>query len=93
MLKIHGNDIVRDGKKIGWIQGNHLYDHTGKKLAYINSNDIHKVSGHKVGYLEGASIIDHISGTKISTERNNKYVKGGNLTDLERAAVRLIFEE
>src|SRR3989344_6053475 len=32
MLKIIGNDIVREGTKIGWISGNDIFDQGGNKI-------------------------------------------------------------
>jgi len=89
MLKIIGNDITRGGKKIGYVTENDVYDEHGRKVGYFTSNDVYDASGHKRGYLEGDSI--HLTeGKTIRISENHKDVEGGSLSDLARAAVRLL---
>jgi len=90
MIKIEGNDIMRGGEKVGWIQENDIYDNNGRKLAYFSSNDIYKANGIKLGHIEGDSIHKE-GGGQINLNENRKYVSGGSMSELERAAIRLIF--
>ena len=93
MIKIVGNDITRGGEKIGWVEGNDVFDHNGHKLGYASGNDIYDKSGRKLGYLEG----DHLKGadgnTSIRLEENRRIVTGGAHSDLTRSAIRLLLGE
>lgn len=93
MIKIVGNDITRGGEKIGWIEGNDIYDHNGHKLGYASGNNIYNHGGQKLGYLEG----DHLKGedgsTNIHLEENRRVVTGGSHSDLTRGAIRILLGE
>ena len=90
MLKIIENDIMRGTEKIGWISSNDIYNKEGKKLGYFSSNDIYDHDGHKLGYIEGNHLItsdEH----KITLDDNRvHHVVGGSISDIERAAIRLL---
>jgi len=92
MIKIVGNDIKRDGEKIGWIDGNDIRDMSNRKLAFVKGDDIFRGSdGIKMAFIEGVYIIIS-SGKKISvTENNSKHVVGGSASNEMRAAIRLFF--
>lgn len=92
MIKISGNDIKREGEKIGWIEGNDVRDMSNRKLGYVIGDDIFRGSdGLKVAFIEGAYIITS-SGKKMSvTENNQNHVTGGMTSNEIRAAIRLFF--
>lgn len=90
MIKIIGNDIMRGGEKIGYFSGNDIYSYEGKKLGYFEGNDIFDYENRKLGYLEG-DFIHYINGEqKIRIEDNRQHVSGGELSDIQRAAVRFL---
>jgi len=93
MIKIIGNDIKRDGEKIGWIDGNDVRDMSNRKLGFVIGDDIFRGSdGFKIAFTEGAYIFVGSSGKKLSvTENNQKHVTGGYISNEMRAAVRLFF--
>ena len=93
MIKIIGNDIKRDGEKIGWIEGNDVRDMSNRKLGFVVGDDIRRGSdGIKIAFIEGAYIIIGSSGKKISvTENNQRHVSGGSAPNEMRAAIRLFF--
>lgn len=93
MIKISGNDIRRGGEKIGWIQGNDVYNHRGEKAGYFTSNDIYGYDGIKVGYVEGNHIYSTKGGSPIRLDENRRQISGGSASDLTRAAVRLLLGE
>lgn len=92
MIKITGNDIRRDGEKIGWIEGNDVRDMSNRKLAFVVGDDIFRGSdGRKMAFIEGAYIVTS-SGKKINvTENNQRHVTGGSASNEMRAAIRLFF--
>jgi len=89
MITIVGNDMRRGGEKIGWIEENDLYNEDGKKVGYWSSNDIYDASGRKFGYIEG-NYLYASDGHKFELDDIRKEITGGSLSDLERAAVRLL---
>ena len=93
MIKIIGNDIKRDGEKIGWIEGNDVRDMSNRKLAFVKGDDIFRGSdGLKIAFIEGSYIIISSSGKKISVvENNTRHVAGGPASNEMRAAIRLSF--
>mgnify|MGYP001597430880 CR=1 FL=1 len=93
MIKIIGNDIKRDGEKLGWIDGNDVRDMSNRKLGYVVGDDIHRGSdGFKTAFVDGAFIIIGSSGKKISiVENRSRHVTGGSISDAMRAAIRLFF--
>ena len=92
MIKISGNDIKRDGEKIGWIEGNDVRDMSNRKLGYVVGDDIRRGSdGFKLAFIDGAYIVTS-SGKKINVmENNQKHVTGGSASNEMRAAIRLLF--
>lgn len=91
MISVRGNDFWRGSEKIGYIVGNDIKSHDGRKLGYFEDNHIYNHDGRKIGYLRGNEIralpddelVAHI-------DENRSHVSGGALSDLARAAVRLL---
>ena len=90
MIKIVDNDIYRDGQKVGWLEGSHVYDKSGKKLGRVDGNDIYDHSGNKKAYVEGRHIELQNDSKRISIDDNRKHVTGGTHSDTTRAAVRIL---
>ncbi len=89
MIQIIGNDIKRGGIKIGWIEENHIFDHTGKKVAYFSDKEAFSFSGDKIAYIEGDYIVFPKNRTKVRIEDNNQFVSG-LVSDMCRAAIRFV---
>ena len=89
MLKIQGNDVMRGGTKVGYVTGNDIYDENGKKAGYFTSNDIYDERSRKRGYIEG-NYLYLTEGGKINISENRRMISGGSLSDLARAAVRIL---
>ncbi|MEK7608413.1 MAG: 4-fold beta flower protein [Patescibacteria group bacterium] len=92
MIKIVGNDILRSGSKIGWIESNDIFDHSGKKRGYFTENDIFEYSGKKIGWVLGNEI-HAVGGRAMRLDDNRRIVSGGSYPDIVRAAIRLILGE
>jgi hypothetical protein len=90
MIQIYGNDLKRANIKIGWIDGVHIRDHTGKELGYFADNKVWNLSGTKIAFIEGEYIYLTGGTDKIRIEDNMKEVTGGTVSDLCRAAIRLL---
>lgn len=91
MIKIIGNDIMRSGEKIGYIKGNDILNTVGNKLGYFSGDDIYNYNGRKIGYLEGNSIKYENGNKKINILENKSRISGGAISDVCRAAIRLLF--
>ncbi|MDO8537144.1 MAG: hypothetical protein Q7R94_02775 [bacterium] len=89
MIKVVGNDIWRSAEKLGWFSENDIYEKNGKKLGYFEDNDIYDSVGKKLGYIEG-DFIRTMDGRSIRLEDNRRHIVGGTISDLERAAIRLL---
>lgn len=89
-IKIKGNDITKKGEKLGWYQGNDVYNAKGEKVGYFSGNDIYDKSGKKLGYVK-ENKFRGTTGESVGADKINKTVKGGNASLLERAAIRELF--
>jgi hypothetical protein len=87
MIEIVKNEIRRGGVKIGWIDGDHIFDRNGKKLANFSGKEAYGMDGKKIAYIEGDYVIFPHNNTKVRIEDNNKQV-AGVVSDICRAAVR-----
>ena len=92
MIKISGNDINRDGKKIGWIEGNDIRDYEGRKLGYFEENHVYNRDGRKVAYLENGYLVAQDGGTKVPLEKINREVVGGVLSEIEKCAIYMLLD-
>ncbi len=90
MVKIEGNDIFRDGSKIGWVDGNHIWNRDGKKVGYFEENYIYNMGGDKMAYLEGDSLYAGNGGDKISLDNINQGMSGGVLPDIAKCAIYIL---
>ncbi len=89
-IKISGNDILREGEKIGHITGNDVYNDRGEKVGYFSGDDIYDEGGRKTAYIEGNKLMSSV-GRSENISRIEREVRGGNLSNLERAAVKVLF--
>jgi hypothetical protein len=76
MVKLIGNDIYRDSEKIGWLQGNHVFDHEGKKLGYFEGTHVYDYDANKIAYIEGDELLDESGRRKILLETVNEDIEG-----------------
>ena len=89
MITIVGNDIVRSGRKIGYILGNDIYSSEGVKLGFVQENHIFDHNGRKIAWLEN-DYIKTLGDRKIRIEENRRDVSGGAVSDSYRAAIRIL---
>ncbi|OGY99566.1 MAG: hypothetical protein A2945_02890 [Candidatus Liptonbacteria bacterium RIFCSPLOWO2_01_FULL_52_25] len=92
MIKINGNDIMRSGKKIGWIDGNDIRDYEGQKVGWFEDNDIYNVGGRKIGYVENGYLNASDGGTKVPFEKINREITGGVLTEVQKCAIYMLLD-
>ena len=93
MIKVEGHKLFRGGEEIGYVEDEHIIDHAGRKAGYYSSDHVYDREGHKVAHIEGDYIYLSDSGHKIRIEDNNEDVIGGSLTNIQRAAARLLLGE
>ncbi len=89
MIKIVGNNITRGDVKIGWIEGDHVFDENGRKLGYFESGAVYTGDGKRIGHTEG-DFLYTIDGKKFHLDDLREHVSGGTISDLARAAVMLL---
>lgn len=91
MLKIVGNDVLRGGQKVGWLEGNDVRDHDNRKLGYFTGNDVWNIAGHKLAFIEGNYLDPEGSGLpKIPLDHVTESVTGGTISTIARCAVYLL---
>lgn len=90
MINVSGKDLFRGGQKIGYIQGNDIFSHDGKKLGYVDSKHVFSRDGQKLAYLEGDYVYHTQDSKKMRIEDNHQHVNGGAISDVQRAAARVL---
>lgn len=93
MIKVEGKDLWRGGVKIGYVENGHIIDHSGEKIGFYRDNHVFDRNENKIAYIEDDFIHFSDSTQKIRIEDNNEDVVGGDLTNLEKAAVRILLGE
>jgi len=89
MIKIIGNDVMRGGEKIGWIEENSIFDEKGKKVGYVAGHEIYDHSGDKRAHLEGNYIRMTNGSEPMKIDEVHEDIIGGSYSDEIRAAIRL----
>ncbi|MDP2598463.1 MAG: hypothetical protein Q8P49_01385 [Candidatus Liptonbacteria bacterium] len=89
MIKIVGNDIMRNGEKIGWIEGNDVRARDGKKLGWFEEHYVYNSDGQKVAYIEGDFLVSYggSDATRLRLEKVSAEVTGGILPAIGRCAI------
>ncbi len=90
MINVSGKDLMRAGQKIGYIQGNDIFSHEGRKLGYVQGNHVFNRDGQKLAYLQDDHIYHAHDSQKTRIEDNHQQVSGGEISDVQRAAVRVL---
>jgi len=93
MIRVEGRDLWRGGVKIGLVGDGYIMDHTGTKVGIYTLDNVLDRNGHKLAHIEGDYIFFSTSSQKIRIEDNSKDVVGGSLTNIQRAAVRILLGE
>jgi len=89
MIEIKGNDIYRKSVKIGWISGNHIYDHSGKTLGYFTNTEIYDSTGKRVARVSGNYVFSGDHQQNIDDVIDD--VTGGNLSNSCQVAISCFF--
>lgn len=90
VIKIVGNNLWRGGEKIGWIENEKIFDHTGRKAGFFMGEHIYNADGDKIGYILGDEIHSTTNSRVIRLEDNHEEIQGGEVSDICRAAIRLL---
>lgn len=93
MLKIIGDEIFRDNKKVGWIKDeHHIRSHDDKQLGYFTNEFIFNNDGRRLAYVKGdylyqygASLSDPHSRTPL--EVVNAAMPGCILPEMAKCAI------
>ncbi len=93
MIKIEENKIFRGGEKIGWFEGNHLFEHSGKLLGFFEGGKIYDHDGKEVGHLKGNHLELPRDDKFIRLEDIAQNITGGTQDDLARSAIRIFLGE
>ena len=88
MVKLIGNDILRSGEKIGWVEGNRIRAHDGKLLGYFEDRYVYSEDNRKLAYMEGNRLCS--GNTNISLEKVNEAIEGGLLPEVGKCAIYVL---
>ena len=92
MIKANGQDIFRDGIKLGWFQDGYLYNHMAKKVGYVSGNLIYDhVSGKKIAYIQGEYVYYVNMSKQMRVEDEIAGIEAGNFTNATRVAIKIFF--
>ncbi len=80
---------MRHGGKIGWMERGRIFELGGQELGYVEKHSIYDASGKEIGWMKDG-YLHGTDGTKISLTIIHEEIQGGELTELERCAVRLL---
>ena len=90
-VKIMGHDIYRAGRKVGYIEGNHIYSHDGKKLAYIDNDKVYDPATNKMLYhVRENTVYDSTGSQHASASSILPMVEGGEYSDAYRVAIHYL---
>ena len=90
MIRVDGREFWRSGIKIGFIDDEFIKNHGGEKIGYYHDIFVFNMQGHKLAYLEADYICFLNSSRKIRIEDNNTDISGGALSNIQRAAARVL---
>ena len=92
MVKLIDKSIYRGGEKIGWIENDHIFNHSGEKLGYFEGHSIYDHSGHKIAYIENDFLVPQggSSTSKVRLEDVAGDVTGGVIPEIARAAIYIL---
>lgn len=91
MLKIVGNDVMREGHKVGWVEATRVFSATGKKLGYVQDAKIFNSEGDKVAYIDGNHLYSQgDTDVRISLDKVNESISGGVYPIAVRCAVYVL---
>ena len=92
MIKANGQDIFRDGVKLGWFQDGYLYNHMAKKVGYVSGNLIYDhVTGKKIAYIQGEYVYYVNMSKQMRVEDEIAGIEAGNFTNATRVAIKIFF--
>jgi hypothetical protein len=91
MIKISGNDIMRNGVKLGWITQNHFFNHIGKKMGYTTSDTVFDENAKKLARLSGEYLYYPGSEKKIRLEDVIADIESPSLPNIQRVAIRIFY--
>ncbi|MGB9743585.1 MAG: 5-fold beta-flower protein [Minisyncoccales bacterium] len=91
MIKIVDNDILREGQKIGYIDGNDIRDQSGQKLGYFTSDTVYDAMSRVVARLKDNYVF--IGSRQVALQAVLRKVISNYYSNIARAAVAVLFGE
>ncbi len=90
MIRIEGHRVWRGADKIGYVEGNHLYNEDGHKVGYWSGNELYDHSGKRLLRIEGNRIVSaEGSGTHLDDVIED--IPSATLPDIARVAIKTFF--
>lgn len=93
MIKLNSsNEFFKDGVEMGRVIDGHIYSKGQTHSVGIVVGNHIEHDGVKIAWVDGSNLVD-LSGRRVSLSTINKHVTGGSISELERAALRLLFAD
>ncbi len=88
MIYLEGHEIMRNGEKIGYLEGERIYSRDARKLGWVDGDHIYDHEGRKIAWIEGGHA-ETAGGRIIELDDIHKHVKRGAISDTLRTAIYL----
>lgn len=85
MIEIKGNDIYRGGVKMGWVNGNHIYDNRGEIRGYFSADTVYDEQGRLMARIESPYV--YAGEKRIELEHIFQNIEGVGISDSGKVAV------
>jgi len=88
MLKVSGNEVLRDSVVVGYIDGIYIKGRDYKNIGYFQDNYIYDALGKKLAYINGDYLYDYAN-PKSYTDlgKVKKAFKDDGLPEIARSAI------
>lgn len=80
---------MRDGEKVGWIDGAQIFDKEGRNVGYIEDENVFSRNGKRLGYVHD-DYLHMENGDKMELDQLKEYIQGGQVPTLVRAAACIL---
>ncbi len=90
MIKIEGHRVWRGGDKIGYVEGNHLYNEDGERVGYWSGDSLYDMKGDRLLRVRENRVIDR-NGEEHHLDDLIEDIPSASMPELARLAIKTFF--
>ncbi len=90
MIRIEGNHIWRGTDKIGWVEGNHLYNEEGDRVGYWSGDALYDIHGNRLLHIHNNRVIDR-GGKEAHLDDVIETIPSASMSEIARVAIKTFF--